>query len=210
MFGAVLLGDLIRSSRKDPETVDATMRELVQAVGSLGKIAGENHFTRFRGDGWQLVTLRPEISLRIALAMIARLGSRSALSTRIAIGIGNIDDLAGGNLGAASGSAFLRSGQLLDQMSPKRRIVLAGAPSAAAPWVDGLLHLLEFIAERWSPPQAEAIEMALAPGWDVQADLAARLGITKQAIGSRLKGAGYPAVASALDAFEKFGWERPQ
>ena len=95
---------------------------------------------------------------------------------------------------------------MLDQMSPRRRLVLAGAPSGASAWIDAQLQLIEHLAERWSAAQAQALVMALSPGWEVQADLAAKLGITRQAMQVRLKGSGYPAIASAIAAFENFDW----
>lgn len=207
MNGAVILGDLVGSRRHDAAALDGAMADLSQAAQSLGSIVGAVHFTRFRGDGWQLVTPRPEMALRIALTLMARLTAKGDLLTRVAIGVGQIDNLAGGNLGAASGSAFLRSGQMLDQMKGGRRLVLAGAPAAATPLIDAQLQLLEFIVGRWSPAQAEAVALALSPGWDVLADLAARLGVTRQAVQLRLKGAGFSAITAALDAFEGFGWE---
>lgn len=205
--GAVILGDLIHSGRHDAATVNRAMHSLQDSAASLAPLVGDTHFTRFRGDGWQLVTARPEMALRLALAMMARLESETGPATRVAIGIGQIDDLAGGALGAASGSAFLRSGQMLDGMPARRRLVLAGAPAAAAAWADALLQLIEFVTQGWSPYQAQAVSMALAPGWEVQADLAERLGVTRQAMQLRLKGAGYPALSAAVAAFEAFGWE---
>ncbi len=206
MQGAVLLGDLIKSRRFDAAQITAALDSLRATAATLEPLNGPAHFTRFRGDGWQLVTARPEMALRFALTLIARLATTKGPQTRLVIGLGEIDDLAGGELGAASGTAFLRSGQALDEMSSRRRLGQLGAPPAVAPWLDGTLHLVEFVAERWSPPQAEAIAMALAPGWATQGDLADRLGITRQAMHARLSGAGYAAIATALEAFESQSW----
>lgn len=208
MIGAVLLGDLVQSRRHEAAALDRAMAALQATAAELAPRAGESHFTRFRGDGWQLVTLRPEMALRLALAMMARLAADDGPLTRVAIGIGTIEDLAGGALGAASGTAFLRSGQGLDGMTNRRRLVLSGAPADSAGLLDGLLHLAEFVAEGWSSPQAEAVGLALAPGWEVQADLAARLGVSRQAMQARLKGAGWPPLATALAGFEAHDWSR--
>jgi hypothetical protein len=206
MQGAVLLGDLIHSRRAVASEIDTALDRLRAAAADLAPITGPAHFTRFRGDGWQLVTTRPEMALRIAMALLATLAARPGLRTRLVLGLGEIDTLAGGDLGAASGSAFLRSGQALDEMSSKRHLGGLGASASMAPWLDATLHLVEFISDRWSPPQAEIIAMAVAPGWETQGDLAERLGISRQAVHSRLSGAGYPALASALAAFEGQSW----
>ena len=149
------------------------------------------------------------MALRIAVILMARLAAAGGPLTRVAIGLGQIDSLAGGNLGAASGSAFLRSGQMLDQMNGRRRLVLAGAPQIAAGLIDAQLQLIEYVAERWSQPQAEALVLALSPGWDTLADLSARLGITRQAVQLRLKAGGFGAIQAAIQAFEAFGLESP-
>lgn len=206
MDGAVLLGDIVASRRVGADVLDDAMASLRRAAQDLERVAGPSHFTRFRGDGWQLVTLRPEMALRIAVALMAALVRDGKVRTRAAIGLGQIESLAGGDLGAASGSAFLRSGQALDDMSPKRLLALEGAPAPAAVWLGGLLPLAEFVIDRWSPPQAEAVSMALGPGWTVQGQLADRLGISRQAMHTRLKGAGYPAIAAAIAAFETHDW----
>ncbi|WP_374398209.1 hypothetical protein [Tabrizicola sp.] len=206
MQGAVLLGDLVRSRRFPAAETAAALDSLRNMAAELQPITGPAHFTRFRGDGWQLVTSRPEMALRLAIALIARLATTTGPGTRLVIGLGEIDDLAEGELGAASGSAFLRSGQALDDLSSRRRLGQLGAPAPVAPWLDGALHLIEFVSERWSPPQAEAVALALVPGWQTQADLADRLGITRQAIHARLAGAGFPALMSALAAFEGHSW----
>ena len=206
MQGAVLLGDLINSRQFAAQQTDASLDSLRTAAAVLAPITGQAHFTRFRGDGWQLVTYRPEMSLRLAIALLATLAATGGPGTRLVIGLGEIDTLAGGDLGAASGSAFLRSGQALDELSRKRRLAALGAPAAITPWLEATLHLIEFISDRWSPPQAEAVALAVAPGWETQGDLANSLGITRQAIQARLSGAGYPALASALSAFEGQTW----
>jgi hypothetical protein len=208
LSNAVLLGDLVGSTRLSPARLNQVMAALASAAEALGPVAGDTHFTRFRGDGWQLVTFRAETALRAALYLSARLKAEAKAETRIAIGLGTVDRLDGPDLGTASGTAFLRSGQALDTMPRGRRMLLAGAPAAAGIWIDALLTLLEQQIAGWSAPQAEAVALALEPGWSVQEDLADRLGITRQAMNARLKGAGFAAVEAALDAFEGFDWDR--
>jgi hypothetical protein len=206
MQGAVLLGDLIDSRRFAAPAVDAAMDNLRTATDGLAPLTGPAHFTRFRGDGWQLVTARPEMALRLAIASLAALARTTGPRTRLVIGLGEIESLAEGDLGAASGSAFLRSGQALDELPSRRRLAALGAPSAVASWLDCTLYLIEYISDRWSAPQAEAVALAVAPGWETQGDLAERLGITRQAIHARLSGAGVPALTAALAAFEGQSW----
>src|SRR5690606_13951285 len=91
-------------------------------------------------------------------------------------------------------------------MPRARRMMLAGAPQATRPWIDAILHLAEIQTDRWSSHQAEAVALALEPGWSVQSDLADRLKITRQALNTRLKGAGFAAFQTALETVEGSDW----
>ncbi|MCU0906455.1 MAG: helix-turn-helix domain-containing protein [Rhodobacteraceae bacterium] len=206
--GAVLLGDLVGSRRHAADAIDRAMRALADTADRLAPVTGPARFTRFRGDGWQLVTSRPEMTLRIGLCLMARLVADGSPETRVAIGVGQIDRLPEGDLGAASGSAFLRSGQALDDMPARRRLRLEGLLPTDRGLLDGMLHLTETVAARWSPLQAEAVLLALVPGRARQVELAQSLGISPQAVNQRLLGAGLPAIETALAAFEALGWRQ--
>lgn len=200
---AILTGDLVRSSRAAPAAV-------ARAMGLLGDIAAEiaawapgsdARFTRFRGDGWQMHLARPALALRAALRTLAGLAAvPNGLATRAAIGIGPATSLGTASLADADGPAFAASGRALDAMGRGRRLAVDGA--GVGPLHRAVVDLLDERSARWTRPQAEAMALALGPAAPPARDLAARLGISPQALSYRLTGAGLPAIRSALAAWE--------
>jgi hypothetical protein len=170
----------------------------------------DTRFTPFRGDGWQILLAAPELSLDAVIMLTAHLRALApGVATRLALGFGDIDRLPPGDLSRATGAAFVLAGDALDTMPRHRRIALAGGP-ALLDRHEAVFHLVHFIATRWSAEQAQAIILALAPDHGpTQEDIAQPLGISRQAVQLRLKGAGWDALAPALDQVRRGDWDRP-
>lgn len=208
----VLTGDLIASTKADSPAVDRAMQALSQAARTLGDWAGhDTRFTRFRGDGWQLYLAKPGLILRATLFLTAYLrAAEVGLATRISIAIAPNNRLGDSGLSGASGLAFEKSGHGLDLMRRSESIafddadtLVFGAPmTPLGPWQGAVLVLAHWQASHWSREQAEAVVLALAPVAPTQDQIAQTLGITRQAVQARLKGAGLAALQSALFAFE--------
>ena len=196
---AVLTGDLIASSAA-PDRAEAAMRSLAQTAGEIARWTGQDaRFTRFRGDGWQMLLPRPGLALRAGLLITARLAARPTLATRIAIGIGPVTHPGTTDLADARGAAFEASGHALDTLPRSARWAIAGD---IAPWQTALVALADWHSARWTQEQAEAVALSLPPDAPAQTALAARLHITRQAFAARLSGAGLAAWHPALTAFE--------
>lgn len=196
---AVLTGDLIKSRQATPAAVDAAFAVLRAAAIDLGGAWDiDLRFTRYRGDGWQVI-LSPALVLDALLFFPARLRAKApGIETRISAGIGSITSVGTTNLSDASGPAFFISGDHLEVMSRKRKLALAGSGIGAAQ--AAIIDLAEFIASSWTATQAEAVALSLqghAPNHD---DIASDLGITRQAVQSRLAGAGLSYFDNALYA----------
>ncbi len=200
---AVLTGDLIRSTEAGAAQVDQAMLDLREAASGIGAwIGAETRFTRFRGDGWQMVlTRRPALALRAALYLITRLKARKdGLQTRVALASGGAATLGTRDLSDAAGPAFTLSGRALDGM--KGQIALAAQPELT-PLHLGFLDLLAPLIARWTPEQAEALHLALPPEPPAQKDIARALQISEQAVSLRLRGAHDPALRNALRHWEE-------
>jgi hypothetical protein len=200
---AVLTGDLIGSTGAGPNAVDHAMRALADAAAHLSQEAAcDTRFTRFRGDGWQIYLDHPRHALRAALLMTAALrATEKGLATRISVGIGQITRLGDKGLSDASGDAFVISGHGLDLMPKSKRLVIAGG-GVDAKWHTPIFDLVEWQSGRWSREQAEAVMLALGPDRPSFRDIAAGLGISRQALQARLSSAGYHALEEALHTFE--------
>lgn len=174
-------------------------------MGLLAACAAEidsnTRFTRYRGDGWQICLEKPGDCLWACLYILATLQTAKAISTRIAVGIGTEYPTNSKDLSAAMGPAFTDSGRALEQMKHGQRLALAGEG------VDDFRKLTfafaEEYASKWSLEQAQAMLKALSPEQPTQDVIAAELGITRQAVGSRLRSAGNSMLARASFAFVK-------
>ncbi len=208
---AVLTGDLVKSRQAKPEATDRAMRALSQTAADLTDLCdADTRFTRFRGDGWQLVLGRAGWALRACLLIIADLrASGAGIETRISAGLGRHDSLGTTNLSDATGHAFFASGSHLDIAPKRRRLLISGGRTRDQHWQAAIFDLIEHQVSGWTQPQAEAVAMALRKNQMTQQEIAGALDITRQAVQLRLAGAGYSALENALAAFEHLDWEQP-
>lgn len=74
-FAAVLTGDLISSSAAAPADVDRLMHRLSGAAEQAARSLGTDppRFTRFRGDGWQIIVSPAPLYLRTTAALLSAL-----------------------------------------------------------------------------------------------------------------------------------------
>jgi hypothetical protein len=199
---AILTGDLIGSTRASVDRVDATMDQIRTCARDLGQ---DTNFTPFRGDGWQLQLSRPGDCLAASLYILAWLKARlDLLETRVSVGIGAGAPVQTDTLATAVGPAFTASGRGLDAM--RRGQVLAIDGDDVDLFQKQCFTFAGAYALRWSAEQARAIAMALSPGAMAQADptqqgIAEMLGISRQAVGARLKAGGFAVLESACAAF---------
>lgn len=203
---AVLTGDIIRSTRRSPEALDAAMATLAAAAAAMSAWDGGRpaRFTRFRGDGWQCLAPAAGLALRAVLFLRANLRALDRdTDTRVSVGIGPGALPAGDDLAAASGPAFEISGRGLDRMARVQQLAVAWAdPPPGAAVIGAVYALTDEISRLWTPRQAEVLIETLSPGDESQEALAAHHGVTQQAIAKRLSGGGDWALRRALAAVE--------
>ena len=208
---AVLTGDLIGSTKVGTIEVDHAMSVLEEASGKFRPwINDDTRFTRFRGDGWQVYLDPPGFAFCACLYLSARLkASGSALETRISVGIGAVGRLGRKDLSDASGLAFTISGHGLDDMPRGDRLAISGVTPMEG-FFSGIYAQAEFQIRRWSREQSEAITLALEADHSANRptieELARPLGISRQALQARLRGAGYHALTRSLAAFERYDY----
>ena len=206
---AVLTGDIIGSTRMSHAELERAFDALAACARTQAAWHGENlHFTRQRGDGWQVRLARPELALRAALAFRAALRCEGKeFETFIAVAEGEAGPIASGtDLNQATEDVFIESGRRLDWLKPfSKPIQFAhqniGAKSAA-------FVLADHISQGWTPAQAAAILPLLNPeGKRTYTEIADNLGKSRQAVTKALDGAGFHAIWIALENIE--GKETP-
>ncbi len=201
---AVITGDLIASTTAEPESVERAMQALESASARMTDWSGEDtRFTRFRGDGWQICLMHSGLVFRATLFLIATLrAAETGIETRMSVAIGPYDRLGEAGLSAANGKVFALSGQNLDNMLRSQRLVFGATDSPVSQWQRAVLYLAGDQANSWSREKAEVMTYVLDPTPMTQKQIAAALGITRQAVQARMKGVGREAVVQAMIAFE--------
>lgn len=196
-ISAVVTGDLIASRKSPASQVDAAMSALADGTKALQETWDiKCHFTRFRGDGWQIHVPNPNAVLDAAIMLLAHLRAADlGIATRAAIAIDTVEHIGTSDLSDATGPAFFRSGDLLENMDRISRLEITGQ---VTDWHRAIFDLIDFQISRWTPQQAEAISLWLRDGYDTQNDIAQDLNISRQAVQLRLAGAGASHLETPL------------
>ncbi|WP_226553394.1 MarR family transcriptional regulator [Celeribacter naphthalenivorans] len=199
---SVLTGDLVNSTGLGPENVERAFRALEDCAEMQADWMGGQslHFTRHRGDGWQVALAEPKYTLRSALffrASIRALGRD--FDSYIGMAEGIVAKPISVNLNGANFPVFVSSGRALDHAkSWKHRMVFNEHAYA-----NGASILLDRISREWTPTQAQALALAIEPEQDVTlSEIAQRLGKTRQAISKSLSAAWHFETLEALKNFE--------
>jgi hypothetical protein len=210
---AVITGDLVGSTGHPADKVDAAMQAIHTAALNISDWQTppkDTRFTRFRGDGWQMVLTSPHFALRAAVVIQGRLIAMG-LESRMFIGVGKPDSFGTSNLADASGKAFEESGRGLDDMGEMWRLKISGVGVEVQD--DIIADLLGERMQKWTAAQAEAASLQLASPIKIRTlfDIGRALNISPQAVNYRVRGAGCHQIASVLRRWEnlkaKEGWE---
>ncbi len=204
---AVLTGDLVASADLSDRDLDLAFTSLQEATKRIeGWLQSDLLFTRHRGDGWQVVVQPARYDLRVALNLIASLKALGpGFDTRVALARGS-GTIPNQDLNHAHGPAFNNSGTTLDTLSGfvmPLHILHASTGSLRAV---GLL--LDAISQGWTAAQARAVAPMLVPETGAiepptHAEVAKRLGISRQAVSKALAAAKFDAVSGALFEIER-------
>ena len=195
---AVLTGDLIDSRALPPAALQQSFDVLQATAGDIATWqSAPTLFTRYRGDGWQLILTKPKLALRASFQILAAVQSLGAgHATRIAVAEGE-GRFTPPDLADATGDAFVTSGQGLDKMEHNIRLFHPKGGEKAA-----LFRLAGHIAEGWTVAQSRALALSLAPDRQPHAETAKLLQISRQAVEKSLAAAGFRAIEDALTSYE--------
>jgi hypothetical protein len=162
-----------RASRREPDRVADVLRRLNPSVPTLLP------FERTAGDEFQGVLADADVVVEVVVQLV-RLGGWS-----IGVGAGAVQTPLPQSTRAAAGPAFLLARRAVDAAKQRpARLAVRGAVPADASDAQAVLTALAVVVDRRSPQAWEAIEL-LRDG-RTQAEVAAALGISRQAVGQRL------------------------
>ena len=167
-----------RASRRGPDRVAGALAELGAGVPALLP------FERTAGAEFQGVLDTPDAVVDVAVRLV-RLGGWS-----IGIGAGPVQTPLPPSTRAATGPAFLSARRAVDAAKQRPvRLAVRGASPADAGDAQSVLSALAVLVSRRSDQAWEAIE--LVDSGRTQAEAAAALGISRQAVGQRLAAASW-------------------
>jgi hypothetical protein len=162
-----------RASRRTPDRVADALRELNATVAAVLP------FERTAGDEFQGLLADPEEVVDVVLRLV-RLGGWS-----IGVGAGPVQLPLPATTRAGAGAAFLSARRAVDAAKQRAaRLAVRGAAPVEAGDAQAVLSALAVVVERRSDQAWEAI--GLVGAGRTQAQAAADLGISRQAVGQRL------------------------
>ncbi|TFV65529.1 UNVERIFIED_ORG: hypothetical protein E4P37_09500 [Bacillus sp. AZ43] len=162
-----------KGSRRNPDRVADALRDLNDAVPAV--LA----FERTAGDEFQGVLSEPDDVVDVVLRLV-RAGDWS-----IGVGAGPVQTPLPPTTRAGAGPAFLSARRAVDAAKQRAaRLAVRGASPADAGDAQAVLSALAVVVDRRSEQAWEAI--ALVGSGRTQAQAAAELGISRQAVGQRL------------------------
>lgn len=198
----VLTGDLVDSTGLGAAKTTRALRALEASAAAQAAWHGAPlHFTRHRGDGWQVVLMRPELAWRSALAFRAALRTLGQeYDSYFGFAQDHADATFGPDLNSATDPVFAASGHALDYV--KARSGLRMSYSGFGPW-EAITTLVDHISQDWTPAQAAAVEQVIAPNKaTTQTEAAKALGKSRQAVSKALEAASFPQLDYALRCIE--------
>lgn len=162
-----------RASRRTADRVADALRRLERSVPALLT------FERTAGDEFQGVLDEPDLVVDVVLDLL-REGTWS-----VGVGAGPVQTPLPASTRAATGPAFLGARRAVEAAKQRSaHVAVRGAVEADAEDAQAVLSALAAVVERRSPQAWEAI--ALVEEGRTQAEAAASLGISRQAVGQRL------------------------
>ena len=162
-----------RASRRNADRVADVLRDL------NGTVPAVLAFERTAGDEFQGVLADPEQVVDVVLRLV-RSGGWS-----IGVGAGPVQTPLPSSTRAATGPAFLSARRAVDAAKQRAtHVAVRGAAQTDAADAQAVLSALAVVVERRSDAAWEAI--ALVDTGRSQAEAAAELGVSRQAVGQRL------------------------
>ncbi|SDP34562.1 hypothetical protein SAMN05660199_03680 [Klenkia soli] len=168
-----------RASRRGSDRVAGALAVLADVPVVLG-------FERTAGDEFQGVLDHPAAVVAV-LVRLVRAGGWS-----VGIGAGPVQTPLPDSTRAATGPAFLAARRAVDTAKGRPvRVAVQGPDAEAAADAQAVATVLALLLQRRSPQAWEAIDLVAAGR--TQAEAAAALGVSRQAVGQRLAAASYEA-----------------
>lgn len=198
---AVLTGDIVGSTALGPEKLERAFDALRDCAEMQAEWMGESlHFTRHRGDGWQVALAEPKYALRSALAFRAALKAEgSEFDSYIGIETGLRPPQLTKDLNQQLSKVFVNSGRILERLKVQENLGLRIAYPACA----AVSILVDHIASSWTAIQARAALEMIPPNSNLTyTEVAKRLDKSRQSVTKTLDASAILKIDLALSHIE--------
>ncbi|WP_417255611.1 hypothetical protein [Celeribacter halophilus] len=198
---AVLTGDLVNSTGLGPENVERAF-DALEACAKMQAdwMEGQSlHFTRHRGDGWQVALADPKYALRSALCFRAALRALGEeFDSYIGIAEGEIEGEIGPDLNEETDEVFAKSGLMLEstKRSAHEKIGYLHSGTVVAATI-----LLDYLSSQWSPTQAATVLLFMGKERTkaiTQSAAGKILGKSRQSVAKSLEASHFRIISDAL------------
>lgn len=181
MIKGVITGDLVNSTNIAVEWRQTVVDALNACASDFSPLTPVK-LEMYRGDSFQGVVDKPELTLSVAVALRAKLRAstpekKEIWDARVSVGIGDVS-FESENIVTSDGEAFRLSGRTFDAMGKKKL-------TFSTPWsefnnsMELVTRFADDVISSWTAKQAKvAYHSLLFP--KTQKDMAAELGLTKQ------------------------------
>ncbi len=200
---AVITGDLVNSTELGYDKVKDAFDRLECCAKMQENWYGGHplHFTRHRGDGWQVALTQPKMALRSALAFRATLRTKgSEFDSYMGIAEGDVVGDIGPDLNVETADVFTDSGRNLTSVREKlswQRI------KCNVDEIQAVSILADKITQGWTPTQAETVLQFMDPNKKHNITKVSKtLGKSRQAVTKTLNAASFDAINLVLKLIE--------
>jgi hypothetical protein len=200
---AILTGDIVGSSKMDPEQLDILLNKLRQFLDVQKNTKyPDMEFEFFRGDSVQIKLYEPEYALTLAayirayvISMTPSQNSR-LYDIRISVGIGDVNT-ASDKLTTSTGQAFVFSGHALDRMKNKERFVFKSSYDELDRDMTIVTDMLTVIINHWTLNRTKIVlEMLLGTSRE---DICRKFNIGNPTLSTTLTNANYSELKRLLE-----------
>ncbi|PQJ18335.1 SatD family protein [Nonlabens tegetincola] len=196
-MNAIIAGDIISSQQME---AGFFLNELDKVLNQLQEV---DLFHIYRGDSFQLLIKETSTALLVCLKIKTAL-KRKGIAARMAIGLGDVE-LIQNNIAISTGSAFTRSGALLDSLKElKQNIMVSSSNTHYDTYMNTSLQLALTFMDSWTNNGAEVLFEVLNHPDQTQQQIGERLGIKQSTASRRLDRVQLKEVQALLELFEKY------
>ena len=202
---AVLTGDIVKSREVSPRSpLIETLKQALETV----RQAHHAEYNVYRGDSFQLVLPSAPSAAHAAITIRSKLRSQAprkseSWDARISVGFGSIT-YRGATITESDGTAFLYSGQGMDELAKTNRRLILKAPWESADRSLALVtRFADDIISNWSPYSAETAFYSLLYN-ELQTALANRLGKRQSTINERMATAKLELIRAYIRHVEDY------